>query len=148
MIKIYTVISCSSCKKAKEWMREHFLDYEEINLLTDNINREELLKILSLTEEGFEEIISKRSRAYKRLKIDFENISVNELLDLIEKNRTLLRRPLILDERRLQVGYNEDDIRKFLPRNVRSVEMKLATENVRSYDLEREKNENQLEIGS
>ena len=129
-------------------MREHFLDYEEINLLTDNINREELLKILSLTEEGFEEIISKRSRAYKRLKIDFENISVNELLDLIEKNRTLLRRPLILDERRLQVGYNEDDIRKFLPRNVRSVEMKLATENVRSYDLEREKNENQLEIGS
>ncbi|MFC4652805.1 transcriptional regulator Spx [Lactococcus nasutitermitis] len=139
MIKIYTVISCSSCKKAKDWLSARNLEFEEVNLISDNITREDFLKILSLTENGTEEIISRRSRAYQRLNIDFDNISVNELIQLIQENRTLLRRPLILDERRLQVGYNEDDIRKFLPRQIREVEMKNATENVRRYDLERQK---------
>ncbi|MFE7152668.1 ArsC/Spx/MgsR family protein, partial [Heyndrickxia sporothermodurans] len=32
----------------------------------------------------------------------------------------MLRRPIILDEKRLQVGYNEDEIRKFLPRRIRT----------------------------
>lgn len=137
MIKIYTVISCSSCKKTKEWMTERGLEYKEISLLNDDISREDFLKILSLTEDGFEEIISKRSRAYQRLKINFDQISVNELIELIQENRTLLRRPLILDDKRLQVGYNEDDIRKFLPREVREVEMRTASENIRALDLER-----------
>ena len=111
-------------------MEKHQLDYEGVNLLTDKIPREDFLKILSLTDDGTEEIISTRSRAYHYLNIDFENTSINELVEIFDQNRTLLRRPLILDDRRLQVGYNEDDIRKFLPRDIRAVEMKNATEKI------------------
>ncbi|WP_373849910.1 ArsC/Spx/MgsR family protein, partial [Jeotgalibaca porci] len=39
-----------------------------------------------------------------------------------------LRRPIILDDKRLQVGYNEDEIRRFLPREVRAIELKKAQE--------------------
>jgi regulatory protein spx len=117
------VPSCSSCKKAEEWLRAHELEYKEINLLTDDIKREDLLKILSLTDDGTEEIISKRSKAYARLDMNFDNVSVNSLISLIYENRTLLRRPLIFDETRLQVGFNEDDIRKFLPRSFRKVKL-------------------------
>lgn len=140
MIKIYTVMSCSSCKKAKEWLESHQLEFEEVNLISDKITREDFLKILSLTENGTEEIISKRSRAYQRLDLDFDRLSINELVQIFGDNRTLLRRPLILDDRRLQVGYNEDDIRKFLPRQIRQVEMKTATENVKKFDEERAAN--------
>ncbi|MGH2117998.1 ArsC/Spx/MgsR family protein, partial [Aerococcus sp. L_32] len=37
-----------------------------------------------------------------------------------------LRRPIILDDKRLQVGYNEDEIRRFLPRSVRKLELQQA----------------------
>ncbi|MDR0199165.1 MAG: Spx/MgsR family RNA polymerase-binding regulatory protein [Streptococcaceae bacterium] len=141
MIFIYTVPSCSSCKKAEEWLRAHDLDYKEINLLTDDIKPEEIKKILSLTEEGTEEIISKRSKAYARLNINFDNVSVNHLIDIIEENRTLLRRPLILDDKRLQVGYNEDDIRKFLPRSYRKVKMAKESEEIKAIVLDREERE-------
>ncbi|MCH1723001.1 Spx/MgsR family RNA polymerase-binding regulatory protein [Lactococcus formosensis] len=137
MIKVYTVMACSSCKKAKEWLTNHELEFEEINLITDKIDPEDFLNIFSLTENGTEEIISTRSRAYKRLSLDFERLSLHELVNIIEENRTLLRRPLILDEKRLQVGYNEDDIRKFLPRSVRRVEMLEASHNIRQLDIER-----------
>lgn len=137
MIKVYTVMACSSCKKAKEWLANHRLEFEEINLITDKIDPEDFLKIFSLTENGTEEIISTRSRAYKRLSLDFEHLSLHELVKIIEENRTLLRRPLILDDKRLQVGYNEDDIRKFLPRSVRRVERLEASHNIRQLDVER-----------
>ena len=106
-------------------------------MITDKIDPEDFLKIFSLTENGTEEIISTRSRAYKRLSLDFERLSLHELVKIIEENRTLLRRPLILDDKRLQVGYNEDDIRKFLPRSVRRVEMLEASHNIRQLDIER-----------
>ena len=34
----------------------------------------------------------------------------------------ILKSPILVDEKRLQVGYKEDDIRAFLPRSVRNVE--------------------------
>ena len=146
MIKIYTVISCSSCKKAKEWMESHQLEYEEVNLLNDHMTREDFLKILSLTDDGTEEVISKRSRAYQRLNLDCESLSINELVRIFDENRTLLRRPLILDDCRLQVGYNEDDIRTFLPRDIRQVEMKAATENIKTFSQSIENNEQEAVV--
>ena len=48
---------------------------------------------------------------------------MKQLYKLISKNPGLLRRPIIVDEKRLQVGYNEDEIRRFLPRQVRELEL-------------------------
>lgn len=131
MIKIYTVYACASCEKAKKWLRENNLKFEEINLLKSGISSEELFEILSLTEEGVEEIISKRSKVYKKLSLNYEQLTLNELIKIIISNPTLLRRPLILDEKRLQVGYNTDDIRKFLTRTTRRMEMNNAIETIR-----------------
>ena len=50
------------------------------------------------------------------------------LFKLISKNPGLLRRPIIIDDKRLQVGYNEDEIRRFLPRKVRELELVEAQE--------------------
>ncbi|MCT1226812.1 Spx/MgsR family RNA polymerase-binding regulatory protein [Lactococcus lactis] len=136
MIKIYTVASCSSCKKAKEWLEKQNLAYQEINLVTSRIGKEDILEILALTEEGTGDIIYRRSQAYQRLNIDFETIKLNDLIQIIEENPTLLRRPLIVDHKRLQVGYNDDEIRKFLPRKKRELQIKVATEASYNLDIE------------
>lgn len=81
-----------------------------------------------MTEDGTEEIISKRSKVYQELDIDIEEMPLQELLDLVQKHPGLLRRPIIMDEKRLQVGYNEDEIRRFLPREVRALELQRARE--------------------
>ena len=51
-------------------------------------------------------------------------------------NPTILRRPLIIDNKRLQVGYNDDEIRKFLPRKMRKIQIEAATEHLYQFDLE------------
>lgn len=113
MVDLYVSPSCTSCRKAKQWLEQHNIPYKERNIISDPLNREEIIHVLRMTEEGTEEIVSTRSKAFQELNIDLDDISMNELIDLIEKNPSLLRRPIILDDRRMQVGYNEDEIRRF-----------------------------------
>lgn len=60
MIKIYTVSSCTSCKKAKTWLNAHQLTYKEQNLGKEGITKEELLDILTKTENGVASIVSSK----------------------------------------------------------------------------------------
>ncbi|MGT2829741.1 transcriptional regulator Spx [Streptococcus hillyeri] len=122
MITIYTVSSCTSCKKAKSWLNAHKLPYKEQNIGKEPLTREEIMDILTKTEEGVESIISSKNRYAKALNFDLDELSVNEVINLIQENPRILKSPILVDDKRLQVGYKEDDIRTFLPRSIRNVE--------------------------
>lgn len=123
MVKLYTSPSCTSCREARAWLEENDIAYEERNIFSDPLSSDEIKDILRMTENGTEEIISTRSKAFQELDLNLEEIGLNELFDLIQTTPGLLRRPIIMDEKRLQVGYNEDEIRRFLPRKVRKIEL-------------------------
>jgi len=110
---------CESVRKAKEWFDKHKIPYVERNIFKNPLTVTELQKVLALTAEGTDEIIATRSKIYKDLDLDFDSQSLQELLHLIETHPGLLRNPIIIDNQRLVVGYNEDEISQFLPRKIR-----------------------------
>ncbi|GAB2026732.1 transcriptional regulator Spx [Lactovum odontotermitis] len=130
MVELYLSPSCTSCRKARSWLTEHKIDYNEHNIFTQTLSPEALRNILSKTENGTDDIISMRSKIFQKLDVDVDSLSMDELIALIKKNPSLLRRPIILDDKRLQIGFNEDDIRVFLPRDYRRVEMKTSKDAV------------------
>lgn len=127
MITLFLSPSCTSCRKARAWLSKHEVAFEEHNIITSPLNKEELLQILSFTENGTEDIISTRSKVFQKLAIDVDELSTSSLMELISENPSLLRRPIILDKKRIQIGFNEDEIRAFLPRDYRKQELKQAT---------------------
>lgn len=126
MVNLYTSPSCTSCRKAKAWLKDHDIPFKERNIFAKPLSKDEIMQILRMTENGTEEIISTSSRSFKNLKINLDDLSIDKLVELVEKNPSLLLRPIIMDDRRLQVGYNEDEIRRFLPRKVRRLELEEA----------------------
>ncbi|SDQ50959.1 transcriptional regulator SpxA [Carnobacterium viridans] len=126
MVTLYTSPSCTSCRKARAWLEENNITYKERNIFSEPLTIGEIKSILRMTEDGTEEIISTRSKVFQELNVDLDDLPLNELFDLIQDNPGLLRRPIMVDEKRLQVGYNEDEIRRFLPREVRALELKQA----------------------
>jgi regulatory protein spx len=116
---IITGSSSLSTKKAKEWFVKNKIPYVERNVAKDPITLSELQKILRMTVDGTDEIIAKRSKVYKELNVNLDELPLTELLELFQQNPGLLKTPIILDEKRLQVGYNEDEIRQFIPRKTR-----------------------------
>lgn len=121
MVNLYVTPSCTSCRKAKAWLDEHHIDYSVKNIMNESLTHEEIKSILRMTETGTEEIISNKSKTFQELNINIESLPLNELYKLIINNPKMLRMPIIQDEKRLQVGYNEDEIRSFLPRKLRTI---------------------------
>jgi len=83
---------------------------------------EELKQILTLTDDGVDEIISLKSGIYKKLieeGINFDEMTLSELHYVITKHPTLVRAPIALTDRKLRIGYHHDAYRTFTPREQR-----------------------------
>lgn len=126
MMTIYIAPSCTSCRKARAWLEENNIAYKERNIFLEPLKASEIKSILRMTEEGTDEIISTRSNVFKELGANLEELPLKDLIVMIQENPGLLRRPIMIDEKRLQIGYNEDEIRCFLPRTVRAIELARA----------------------
>ncbi|MBF0715023.1 transcriptional regulator SpxA [Gemelliphila palaticanis] len=124
VVILFTSPSCTSCRKAKAWLVENNIEFKERNIFSEPLTIEEIRNILSITEEGTEDIISFRSKTFQKLNIDIDTMSLQELYKVIQENPGMLRRPILVDNKRLQVGYNEDEIRRFLPKDVRINQLK------------------------
>ncbi len=123
MIQMYTTPSCSSCRKAKKWFEEHRIPYREKNIFNVQLTRDDIMSMLRHSEAGFEDIISKRSKVFQERELNLEDMSLNELTDFIIENPSVLRRPIIIEDEKMQVGYNEDEIRAFIPKRLREIIM-------------------------
>ncbi len=123
-VNLYYSTSSKSSRSARAWLVENNIPFNERDIIANPLDRDDLKQILRLTENGCEDIVSTRSKAFKALHIDLSDLGFNQLLDLLVEKPQLLKRPIIYDGRRLQIGYNEEDIRAFLPRSVRKSELR------------------------
>ena len=119
MIKLYTQTSCHSSLAARQWLRTHEIEFEEKNFSLDLPTVTELKHILSLTENGLDDIISKRSKYYSEVAEYLPKMQLNDALELLCLRPKLLRRPIIVSTNKLQIGFNAEDIRQFIPRTIR-----------------------------
>ena len=122
-VTIYTQSSCSSSRKALRWLNENNIAYTEKRTTSHPLALAEFKHILSMTEDGTDEIIATNSNDFKNLQVDIDQLSIQELYNLIQQHPRMLRSPILLDEKRIQIGYNEMDIRRFIPRKVRAFEL-------------------------
>ncbi|MFA5485755.1 MAG: transcriptional regulator Spx [Bacilli bacterium] len=120
MIKIYTSPSCSSCRKVKQWFDEQQIPYEEHNIFSASLSEAELKEILYKSENGTDDIISTRSKVIKEKDIDINNLTMSEVVKFIKENPSVLKRPIMVDTHRIQVGYNSEEIMTFIPRERRA----------------------------
>ncbi len=125
MITIYTTPSCSSCRKAKKWLDDHRIPYSEKNIFNENITEDDLDLMLEHSQNGFEDIISTRSKIIRESDINIDAMRTNELKRFILDNPSVLKRPIMIDpkDNKMQVGYNDEEIRVFIPKRLRELIM-------------------------
>lgn len=122
-VTIYTQSSCSSSRKAIKWLKSNDIPFTEKRITSQPLTLVEFKNILKMTEDGTDEIIATNSNDFKNLNVDIDQLSIQDLYHLIQQHPRMLRSPILLDEKRIQVGYNEMDIRRFIPRKVRAYEL-------------------------
>ena len=62
MITMYTSPGCASCRKAKQWLTEQGISFRERNIFAAILKDEEIKSLLMRSENGTDDIISRRSK--------------------------------------------------------------------------------------
>lgn len=113
-MKIYYNRQDAVLRKIKKFVNENHLNYEFRSITKRKpLTKEEFTEILKRTVDGIEEILSTKSPTYKKLseQIQFEDLTINELLELINQHPQLMKSPItILDNGGLYIGYSQEDI--------------------------------------
>ena len=121
MIVVYTSPGCASCRKVKQWLKDRDLKFIEKNIFSTLLNENEIKHLLMRSENGTEDIISKRSKIIQESKIDLDEMSLSELVRFIQQNPSVLKRPILLNEKNFLVGYDEEEIGAFIPPELRNI---------------------------
>ena len=133
MIVVYTSPGCASCRKVKQWLKDRNLKFIEKNIFSTLLNENEIRHLLMRSENGTEDIISKRSKIIQERQIDIEEMSIKDLVRFVQQNPSVLKRPIIINERNFLVGYDEEEIGAFVPQELRRVACAACTSDCPSY---------------
>ncbi|WP_259756247.1 ArsC/Spx/MgsR family protein [Lactococcus lactis] len=112
-------------KQTVNWLIDHHLHFEVIS--KENLTSSLIKSILELSDQGFEGILvqSNEKNVTRFLKdVDFEDLSLEELILVILRCPDLLKSPIIFDTTKIQIGFNSDEIRKFIPTEKRIISRK------------------------
>ena len=122
MLKLYYTKKDESLSKIREWLFRQEVDFVE--LPSELMTLDELKQILSLCEDGFDNIIAYHSKSYQALARATGNLidlHLDEFMALLLEYHKCFKNGILvnLEKEQLTVGYNAEDIRCFIPRNRR-----------------------------
>lgn len=100
---------CSTCQKAKKWLDAHHISYTERHIADDNPSYEELKQWHRESGLPLKRFFNTSGLVYKnmQLKDKLPGMSEEEQLKLLSANGMLVKRPLIIDDDNILVGFKE-----------------------------------------
>ena len=100
---------CTTCQKAKKWLDEHNVAYTERHIVENNPSYEELKEWYQVSDFPLKKFFNTSGLLYKEMKLKdkLPTMSEEEQLKLLATNGMLVKRPLIIDDDIVLIGFKE-----------------------------------------
>ena len=108
-MKLIEYPKCSTCKKAKQWLIENNISFEEQNIKENPPTAEDLKYYLSLTDKPINKFFNTSGLKYKELNLKekLNNLSEEEKINLLSQDGMLIKRPLLIGDEFILIGFKE-----------------------------------------
>ena len=109
MQKFICYPKCTTCQKAKKWLDENKISYEERDIKLFNPTREELAEWYAKSGLPLKKFFNTSGLLYKSLdlKNKLPSMTEEEMLDLLSTDGMLVKRPLVIGKDFVLVGFKE-----------------------------------------
>lgn len=105
---------CSTCKKAKKWLEDNSVEFTDRHIKDENPTAEELSEWHKKSGLPLKKFFNTSGVLYKELKLKdkLPEMSEQEQLELLATDGMLVKRPLIVGENFVLVGFKEAEWEK------------------------------------
>ena len=115
MLYIIGIPNCNKIKQTKNWLEEQGIEFELINVKKEPLTIDEL-KDLEY-KLGIDVLVNARGTTYRNLELKDKNHSTEEMLQVLLENQSMMKRPILVYEDSVMVGYDEEAFENFAKEN-------------------------------
>ena len=111
MIKFICYPKCTTCQKAQKWLDDNQIKYDFRDIKIDNPTLEELTEWYEKSGLPLKKFFNTSGLLYKELDLKNKLLSMteDEMLELLAINGMLVKRPLIIGNDFVLVGFKETE---------------------------------------
>ena len=103
--------NCTTCKRAKKFLKENGIEFEEVSLKDKTPTKAQIKAVQG--RMGLKRLFNTSGKTYRdlNLKENFEDLSADEAIKLLVKDGSLVKRPVLIDEENkiFLIGFKEND---------------------------------------
>lgn len=102
---------CTTCQKAKKWLMENKIDFEDRNIVENNPNEKELKSWIKKSGLDVRKWFNTTGMKYRELNLKekLDNMSDEDKIKLLASDGMLIKRPVVVTEKWAGSGFKEID---------------------------------------
>ena len=102
---------CSTCKKAKKWLDDHEIRYDDRHIVENNPSKDELKEWLAKSNKPVRKFFNTSGRLYRELglKDKLDSMSEDEQLEVLASDGMLIKRTLVVGDDFVLSGFREKE---------------------------------------
>jgi len=104
-VRMYTLKTCSTCRKAVKWLKERGVEVEQLPVRESPPDRESLASWM--TSDNLKPYLNTSSKDYRSRGLSGRQLTLDEALDEIEACPNLIKRPLTVWGDEADFGFKE-----------------------------------------
>ena len=114
MLLVLEYPRCSTCKKALQWLRENSITFQDRHIVENNPTKEELTEWYHKSGLPLKKFFNTSGNLYKELQLKdkLPQMSEEQQLALLSTNGMLVKRPLVVGDDFVLVGFKESEWEK------------------------------------
>ncbi len=109
-ITFYSYPKCGTCRKAKKWLEQEEVDFNEIHIVEEPPSKETLKDLYEKSGLPLKKFFNTSGIKYRELglKDKVNTASEDELLELLASDGMLIKRPLTTDGQQVPLGFTDE----------------------------------------
>ncbi|MGL5126270.1 MAG: arsenate reductase family protein [Fusobacteriaceae bacterium] len=111
MLTFINYKKCSTCKNAEKWLKENNIQFEDRQIVENNPTIEELKNFLILSKQPIKKFFNTSGIIYREMNLKDKVATESEevLLEILCTNGMLVKRPLLVTEDTVLIGFKPQE---------------------------------------
>lgn len=113
MLTLYGIPNCDTITKARKWLQDQDVEYQFHDFRKDGLD--ELLLSGWVKNVGWEALLNKRGTTWRKLDDTTKNnVDESSAIQIMLKNPAIIKRPVLVDGKTVEVGFNPERYKNLL----------------------------------
>lgn len=112
MLHLVGIKNCNKIRDTKTWLDDKDIPYTFIDVKKEPLTRDELQELSD--KVGLDVLVNKKGMMWRKLGLAEKDLTQDELFDVLLEHQNMIKRPVLIKDEAVLVGYDEDSFEAFL----------------------------------